>query len=85
MTRWRKSYAFSASLQIVALKIGEVFQYSDTNSDIDSFRSDRHIHIVVWIDERGGDAYLVPLSTAPVYWDKTCEIDVNEGCPLVIG
>jgi hypothetical protein len=40
-----------------------------------------HSH-VVRIDESLGDAYLVPLST--VLWrDRTCEIDVKDGCPSV--
>jgi hypothetical protein len=88
MTRWRNDYAFLASPQMVALKIGEVFLYSGTNSNIErddywNDKSDRHICIVVWIDERKRDACLVPLSTSPVYWDKTCEIDVSDGCPFV--
>jgi hypothetical protein len=67
---------------MMALKVGEVFHYRGTRSELD-WRNDRHIHIVVKIDQRGGDAYLVPLSTYPVFWDKTCEIDVNDGCPFV--
>jgi hypothetical protein len=88
MTLWRNDYAFSAPPQMVALKIGEVFRYSGTNSNIErddywNDHSDRHICIVVGIDERQRDAYLVPLSTSPVYLDKTCEIDVSDGCPFV--
>ena len=41
-----------------------------------------HIHIVVRVDESRGDAYLVPLSTV-LYRDRTCEIDVKDGCALV--
>ena len=69
---------------MVAPKVGEVFLYRGTYSQQGhSWTDDRHIHIVVKIDQRGGDAYLVPLSTHPVLGDKTCEIDVNDGCPLV--
>jgi hypothetical protein len=37
--------------------------------------------LVVKTDESRGDAYLVPLST--VLRDRTCEIKVKDGCPLV--
>ena len=37
--------------------------------------------LVVKTDESRGDAYLVPLST--VLRDRTCEIEVKDGCPLV--
>jgi hypothetical protein len=68
---------------MIALKVGEVFLYRGTNSELDYFRNDTHIHIVVNIDEHRRDAYLVPLSTSPVFWDKACEIGANDGCPFV--
>jgi hypothetical protein len=67
----------------MAVKLGDVFNYPGTESE-DSYgnRGGFHIHIVVRIDETGGDAYLVPLSSV-LYRDRTCEIEVKDGCPLV--
>src|ERR1700733_11776550 len=67
----------------MAIEVGDVFNYPGTESG-DSYYSKGgwHIHIVVGIDEIRGDAYLVPLSTV-FYRDKTCEIDVKDGCPSV--
>jgi hypothetical protein len=47
----------------MAVKLGDVFNYPGTESE-DSYgnKGGFHIHIVVRIDETGGDAYLVPLS-----------------------
>jgi hypothetical protein len=67
----------------MGVKVGDVFNYPDTGSKpYGSNSRGWHIHIVVKIDESHGDAYLVPLSTS-IYRDPACEIDVNDGCPLV--
>ena len=67
----------------MAAKVGDVFNYPGTDdSEGLGKRGGWHIHIVVRIDESRGDAYLVPLSTV-LYRDRTCEIDVKDGCPLV--
>jgi hypothetical protein len=63
-------------------KVGDVFNYPGTRSEL-SYGNDRHIHIVVKIDEGRLNAYLVPLSSDPVYWDRTCEISRTDGCPFV--
>jgi hypothetical protein len=63
-------------------KVGDVFNYPGTGSDSSYWPGrDRHIHIVVKIDESSGDAYLVPLSSSS--WDVTCKIGLVDGCPLV--
>ena len=64
-------------------KVGDVFNYPGTGPDLLYGRSGWHIHMVVKIDESGGDAYLLPLSSSPIWWDSTCEIDVTDGCPFV--
>jgi hypothetical protein len=67
----------------MAAEVGDVFNYPGTD-DWEGFgkRGGWHIQIVIRIDESRGDAYLVPLSTV-LYRDRTCEIDVKDGCPLV--
>jgi hypothetical protein len=67
----------------MAAKVGDVFNYPGTSSEPYRNSGGWHIHIVIRIDESRGDAYLVPLSTSPIYWDPACEIDVNDGCPFV--
>jgi hypothetical protein len=71
----------------MAVKLGDVFNYPGTESEdgLDTYYRNKggwHIHLVVKTDESRGDAYLVPLSTV-LYWDRTCEIDVKDGCPSV--
>jgi hypothetical protein len=70
----------------MAVKLGDVFNYPGTESEdgLDTYYRNKggwHIHLVVKTDESRGDAYLVPLST--VLRDRTCEIEVKDGCPLV--
>lgn len=69
----------------MAVEVGNVFNYPGTESEESGYWRNRggwHIHIVLRIDESLGDAYLVPLSTVR-YSDRTCEIDVKDGCPSV--
>jgi hypothetical protein len=69
----------------MAVKVGDVFNYPGTESDGFGLYANKggwHIHVVVKVDETGGDAYLVPL-TSVLYSDRTCEIEVKDGCPLV--
>jgi hypothetical protein len=68
----------------MAISVGDVFNYPGTRSEptYKYNESSWHIHILVKIDETRGDAWLVSLSTSD-YWDSTCEINVNDGCPLV--
>jgi hypothetical protein len=70
----------------MAVKVGDVFNYPGTESDGFGFYVNKggwHIHIVVKVDETGGDVYLVPL-TSVLYSDRTCEIEMKDGCPLVV-
>jgi|SRR5579863_4428463 hypothetical protein len=70
----------------MAAKVGDVFNYPGTEAEgfESTYRNKGgwHIHMVVRIDESRGDAYLVPLSTV-LCSDRTCEIDVKDGCPSV--
>jgi hypothetical protein len=69
----------------MAISVGDVFNYPGTDSGESVLSQYKHkswhIHIVVKLDEIRGDAYLVPLSTNS--YDRTCEIKVNDRCPLV--
>lgn len=63
------------------IRVGHCFWYNGTGPA--SNGSAAHICVVLKIDSENGDVYLVPLSTSTVEWDRTCEIDVGEGCSLV--
>jgi hypothetical protein len=66
----------------MTISVGDVFSYPGTEAPGTAAGGGGwHIHIVLKIDESGGDAYVVPLSS--VSYDWTCKIEVSDGCPLV--